>query len=156
MVPAPDPPSLRDNLLRDHEEINLGLDRLLEAFGTGDHGVARDAFREFDTKLSAHLAYEEKVLLPEFTELHPGEAAQLVDEHGVIRAMVDELSVGTDLHVTRLPAIRKLAEVLLAHARREDALFYRWLDAHPSPRPSDRSSTEPSSRLSTDRREEAP
>lgn len=148
MAPAPDRPSLRDSLLRDHEEINLALDRLVEAFETGDRDAARDAFRELDTKLSAHLALEEEVLLPEFAELDPGEAAQIAGEHGTIRAMIDELGVGTDLHVTRVPAIRKLVETLRAHARREDALFYRWIDAHPPPRRSDRSS--PAGHLQTD------
>ena len=143
MTPAPDRSSLRDDLVRDHEAIDLALDRLVDAFETGDRDVARDAFREFDTRLSTHLTLEEEVLLPEFAELDPGEAAQLLGEHGVIRAMLEELGIGTDLHLTRVPAIRKLAETLRTHARREDALFYRWADAHPWPRASERSSPAP-------------
>jgi len=135
--------------MRDHEAIDILLDRLVDAFETGDRDVARDAFREFDTRLSTHLTLEEEVLLPKFAELDPGEAALLLGEHGVIRAMIDELGVGTDLHLTRVSAIRKLAETLRAHARREDALFYRWVDAHPWPRDSERSPTAPAATPTT-------
>lgn len=138
MTPTSDQPGLRANLVLEHEEIDRALARLVEAFGTGDRDVARDAFREFDTRLSTHLAFEEQVLLPEFAAFDPGEAAKIVDEHRIIRAAIDELGIGTDLHLTRAPAIRKLAETLLAHARRENALFYRWVDAHPWPRGSER------------------
>jgi hypothetical protein len=134
MTSASDPPSVRANLLHDHEEIDRSLEHLVEAFATGDRDVARDAFRALDGQLSAHLALEDEVLLPQLAEIYPLEAGQLVREHLAIRAMLDELGVGTDLHATRLPAIRKLAETLRAHAQREDALFYPWIDTQPRPR----------------------
>lgn len=103
---------------------------MVEAFDTGDHEVAREAFREFDRQLLAHLAMEEQTLLLEFAEISPIGAAQIVDEHRDIRSLVDELGIGTDLHITRAAAIRELADLLRAHARREDALLYRWAEEH--------------------------
>jgi len=142
MTAASDRPTLREDLLHEHEAIDLALDHLVAAFESGDRDIARAAFRELDARLSAHLALEEEVL-PEFAELEPAQAAQLEREHHTIRAALDELGIGTDLHLTRVPAIRALAEMLRAHARREDALFYRWIETQPWPRATDRASPEP-------------
>ncbi len=121
---------LRDSLLEQHEEIDRSLAALVTAYETGDHGVARQEFREFDARLSAHLAFEEERLLPSFAAFDPGEAERIAAEHRAIRVAIDELGVGADLHLTRLPAIRALADMLRAHARREDSLFYRWAQEH--------------------------
>jgi len=134
-----DQPSLRNRLMLEHEMIERALATLVDAYATGEHDVAREAFRSFDRRLAAHLSMEETVLLPDFAIAYPAEAAQIAREHGEIRALIDELGIGTDLHCTRLPAIRGLANQLRAHARHEDALFYRWANeraiSHPTTRP---------------------
>jgi len=112
----------------EHVEINEALERLIGAFETGDQEVARSAFRDFDQRLMAHLKMEDELLLPEFAGIDPAEAELIAADHRAIRAKIDELAIGSDLHLTRLPAIRQLAEVLRAHAQREDEVLYRWVD----------------------------
>jgi hemerythrin HHE cation binding domain-containing protein len=120
--------SLRESLLRDHDEIDRGLADLVRAYETGDHQVAREAFRAFDARLAAHFAFEDEHLLPAFGKFDPQEAQAIAGEHRAIRTYVDELGIGTDLHLTRLPAIKTLVQRLRAHARREDLALYRWVD----------------------------
>ena len=120
--------SLRESLLRDHDEIDRALAALVHAYETGNHQIAREAFREFDARLAKHFAFEDEYLLPAFSKFDPVEAQAIGDEHRAIRTHVDELGIGTDLHLTRLPAIETLAQRLRAHARREDLALYRWVD----------------------------
>lgn len=120
--------AFHERLRLEHDEIDGALERLLQAYGTGDQEIARTALREFDTRLTAHLQLEEELLLPEFAGVDPVEAEAIAAEHREIRAKVDELAIGSDLHLTRLPAIRDLAEILRAHAEREDDSLYRWVD----------------------------
>ena len=112
----------------EHAAIDEALERLLRAYETGDQEVARTAFRDFDKHLTSHLAMEDELLLPAFADFDPDEAADIAAEHRTIRTKVDELVIGSDLHVTRLFAIRELAAALRAHAEREDRVLYRWID----------------------------
>jgi hemerythrin-like domain-containing protein len=112
----------------EHTEMDAALERLIQAFGSGDQEAARIALRDFDKLLVAHLESEEAHLLPRFRATNPVEADQLAAEHRAIRAKVDELAIGSDLHLTNLVAIRDLAELLRAHAVREDQILYRWVD----------------------------
>ena len=122
------PRAFHARLLREHAELEAGLQRLIEAFETGDQETARTAFREFDRQLAAHVQLEDDLLLPEFAAFDPLEAEQIAAEHRAIRTVIDELVIGSDLHLARVSAIRELAEVLRAHAQREDASLYRWVD----------------------------
>lgn len=119
---------LHARLRLEHAGIDEALERLIEAFATGDHEVARTAFRDFDVRLAAHLALEDEVLLPVFATVNAAEAATIAADHRAIRAKVDGLAIGSDLHLVKLPAIRRLAEDLRAHAEREDAILYPWVD----------------------------
>ena len=47
-------------------------------------------------------------------------------EHARIRQLLGELGVGVDLHLVRLELAREFIDFLRAHARREEALLYRW------------------------------
>lgn len=112
----------------EHAEMEGALQRLLAAYESGDVEVARTAFREFDKRLSAHLQMEDDLLLPAFADFDRAEADELSAQHRAIRAKVDELVIGSDLHLTRLPAVRELAVALRTHAMREDQILYRWID----------------------------
>ncbi len=115
-------------MANEHAEIDSALDRLLDAVESGDQEIARTAFREFDTRLAAHLKLEDELLLPAFAHVDPDEAAQIRDEHRAIRARIEELVIQSDLHATRLPAIRELAQMLREHAQREDEILYPWAE----------------------------
>ena len=120
--------ALHARLQEEHGELDAALQQLLAAFETGDQDVARDAFRAFDRRLALHLRVEDELLLPDFAEVDPIEAAELARDHRLIRAKADELAVGSDLHLARVPAVRELGELLRAHADREDQLLYRWVE----------------------------
>ena len=125
---APTIRAFHARLLQEHAEIDDAIDQLLRAYESGDHEVARTAFREFDKRLMAHLAMEDDLILPAFANVDPAEAEQISSEHRAIRAKVDELVIGSDLRLTRLPAVRLLAAALRAHAKREDEILYQWID----------------------------
>jgi len=126
MTPATQ--AFHTRLRLEHRAIDEALERLIRAYETGDQEVARVAFRDFDRHLTAHLSMEDELLLPAFAEFDPDEAADIAAEHRAIRARIDELVIGSDLHVTKLPAIRELAAALRSHAEREDRVLYRWID----------------------------
>jgi hypothetical protein len=56
----------------------------------------------------------------------PNEAAALSREHVEIRTSLDELGIWADLHCTTADAVERLSRALEDHAKREDALMYRW------------------------------
>ena len=120
--------SARYLLMRDHERLDALLGKLLETFLDGDPGDVRAMWTRFDAALSAHLEAEERQLLPLFARTHPAEAAGLLAEHAQLRRSLDDLGVSVDLHAVSLEAARAFVGELRAHARREDALLYRWSD----------------------------
>lgn len=121
-------PSIRQRLLADHEQLEELLGELIAAFETGDREIARDTYRRFEPRLSEHFGVEEQLLFPELAARDPSEVEELRAEHQAIRKRLDELGIGVDLHLTRLPAIRELVADLHRHAAREDGLLYRWAD----------------------------
>lgn len=118
--------SLQARLAHDHEAIDALLRQLEDAFATGDRSVASAAWKRFDQRLSAHLAFEDELLMPEFLAANPQEAAGIIEDHKAIRRLVDELGIADNLHETRAPAIAQLAALLRQHAEREDGTLYAW------------------------------
>jgi hemerythrin-like domain-containing protein len=121
-------PSIHARLHADHDDLDARLDALVAAFKTGDWSVGGDAFRSFEGHLIKHFEVEEKLLFPEFAITHPAEVEELRAEHAAIRARVEELDVGVELHQARLPVIQDLVQTLRRHAAREDAVLYKWAD----------------------------
>jgi hemerythrin-like domain-containing protein len=127
MTAAPMGP-IQTRLVADHEELDLLLERLIAAYETNDREIAACAYRDFEEALSAHFEAEERLLFPDFAHQEPEETNRLREDHRRIRARVEELGIGVDLHATRVGAIRELAQSLRAHAARENTLLYRWAD----------------------------
>ena len=121
-------PSIHGRLVMAHDELDLFIEQLIAAYGTNDRDAAATAYEELEARLRAHFAMEEEVLFPEFVEVEPRETDELRVEHTMLRARIDELAIGAELHQTRLPAIRELAQLLRRHAMRENELVYRWAD----------------------------
>ena len=113
-------------LLRDHAEIELLLQDLLAGFDSGERTVASSAFQAFDRRLSAHLAFEDEMLLPLLAGIDRQEADEIAAEHRAIRTRVETLAIADNLHLSRASEIHALVELLRAHARREEAALY-WL-----------------------------
>jgi Hemerythrin HHE cation binding domain len=89
---------------------------------------------QLEAQLLSHLEAEERYVLPAFARVDREEAMALIKEHGAIRELMMELGVAVELHYARLAPFERLAEILRAHAAREEALLYRWastmLDPH--------------------------
>jgi hypothetical protein len=86
----------------------------------------RAEWTRFERELAAHMALEERTLLVAFARRHPDEARALRDEHAHIRAGLVEMGVDLDLHCLRAERVEAFVDLLRAHARREESLFYPW------------------------------
>jgi hypothetical protein len=115
-------------LLRDHAEIEVLLQDLLVAFDGGDRSLATSAFQALDRRLSAHLAFEEEMLLPALAAIDPREADEISAQHRTIRARVEMLAVADNLHLSRANEVHEVVEMLRAHARHEERTLYGLAD----------------------------
>jgi predicted amidohydrolase YtcJ len=120
-------------LARDHERLDALFERLLSAFHANARSELCRLWAEFDSRLRAHLALEEEHILPEFAKVDPGEARSIAEEHVHIRRLLTELDIAVDLHLVGEQTVDALIKLLRAHARREDALMYRWAASHVEP-----------------------
>jgi hemerythrin-like domain-containing protein len=99
---------------------------LISAFECDARIDAQRLWTEFDSELQAHFALEEKEIFPEFAKAAPAEAAALIREHAELCDKLGKLGLGVDLHLTRAEAVSDFVHALRSHAKREDALLYRW------------------------------
>lgn len=113
----------------EHARLTRRVEQLLSAFEDGDRAEASTLWDGFEAELEAHLGLEERLILPEFAKVDAAEAAALIREHDAIRDTLAELGVGVDLHATNASAVQRFVQMLEAHAKREDALMYRWADS---------------------------
>lgn len=127
---APATPTSSEVLLHDHARLDQLFAALIEAFRADARGDCNRLWTEFDTGINAHLAYEEKCLFPTFQSVDANEAASLLREHHEIRALVNELGIGVDLHMINAAVVEALVEKLRAHAKREESILYRWANGN--------------------------
>lgn len=127
--PAPTGPGVKEVLLADHLRLEALLEQLLEAFRSDAREDTQQLWRQLEDGLATHLTTEERWLLPGFRAVNPAEVALLQAEHVLLRRRLAELGAGVDLKAVRLPEAQAFVDALRAHARREDALLYRWADA---------------------------
>jgi hemerythrin-like domain-containing protein len=113
-------------LAADHAWLAALFERLLAAFQADAREDAARLWTAFDEGLRSHLALEEEHLLPRFARVDPDEAQALLTEHHHIRDKLLRMGIGVDLHLTRDEQVEQFIRELNAHARREDALMYRW------------------------------
>lgn len=121
---------LRTLLAQDHARLEQLFDRLLAAFRADDRDEVATLWSAFDVGLEAHMELEEERILPEFAKVDSLEAAALAREHVAIRNLLNELGIGVDLHSTKAEAVERFIFRLREHAKREDALMYRWACAN--------------------------
>jgi hemerythrin-like domain-containing protein len=127
-VPPLPSSGLRHRLAGDHARLEQLFEELRAAF---DANAAQDAARlwgELDQGLGAHMDFEEHHVLPAFRAVDRREADALLRDHELIRRRLIELGMGVDLHLLRVEVVADFIALLRAHARREDALLYRWAE----------------------------
>ena len=122
--------SIRDRLTADHLRLDALFEDVLRRLALDDRDETRAAWTDFEKALLAHLAAEEKHILPLFSADHEDEARAIRAEHEMFRAKLAELGVMVDLHAIRMNVANEFVRALRDHARREDALMYRWAEEH--------------------------
>jgi hemerythrin superfamily protein len=118
---------LGELLSRDHQRLSKLFEDLVVAFRADARDDAAHLWSEFEAGLLAHLELEEKRILPKLAQVDAAETKVLLQQHDRIRAQLSELGVGVDLHLTHSDAVTAFVQELEAHAKREEALLYRWL-----------------------------
>ena len=116
--------------MEDHHRLDRLFEELLQAFQAGDREGAAALWSAFDRGLEAHMELEEEQIFSALSAEEPAEVEALLAEHVAIRTALIEMGVGVDLHCTKADAVERLVRTLKAHAKREDALLYRWARAN--------------------------
>ena len=111
-----------------HAQLRELLAQLLAAMAANARDDVAKLWRALDHGLLTHMEAEERFVLPRFAHVDRGEARGLLREHGQIREEILELGVAVDLHSLRFDRSEDFAQLLLAHATREERLLYRWAD----------------------------
>jgi hypothetical protein len=118
---------MKTKLIAHHRLIDEQLADLREKVGEDDSREIRTRFSAFEKNLLSHMDWEEMHLLPRYEDKHPKEAEKIHRDHREIRAILGRMGIEIDLHLLRDEAFHRFAEMLTAHARREDQ-FYAWSD----------------------------
>lgn len=119
---------ISDHFLGDHRRLELIFEQVLAAIAEDDREALALAWLDFEVGLLTHLKAEERYLIPSLLNSSPRDAQAIVTEHQHIRTRLADLGAAVDLHTLRLEAAKGFIDELRAHARREDALLYRWAD----------------------------
>ena len=115
-------------MMSSHDQLRELLIRLLDAMAANALGDVARLWNELDHGLLTHMEAEERFVLPRFAHVDRAEARGLLRDHGQIREQLLELGVAVDLHYLRFDRSEDFAQLLLAHAAREERLLYRWAD----------------------------
>lgn len=118
-----------------HHDLEAHFQRLMARCQGGDPIELRCEWTLFERELTEHLALEEKELIPRFRRDRPAEAAEICREHEQVRGALADLGIALDLHALRAGAVQEFIDLLRAHARREEALFYPWVLEHEGDNP---------------------
>jgi hypothetical protein len=121
-------PKLTEVLSDDHATLERGMHELLQRAYANDYAGMRMTFHLLECELEAHLAAEERDMLPRFALACPEEAQGLRHEHALIRSHLDELRLSIERQALRAHEISAFVEQLHEHAEREAKTLYMWAD----------------------------
>jgi hemerythrin-like domain-containing protein len=123
---------LLEQLARDHRELDRVFDALSNALQVDARVDVARLWAVFEDGLCRHMALEEKHVLPPLSKQDAREIEGLMKEHEEIRTKLIELGIGLELHEVGCDAVDDFIAQLRMHARREEALAYRWAEEHVS------------------------
>lgn len=126
-APTARPLPLRELSLAEHDRLERLFDAVIDACRPGCTAALPACWSDLDRALNAHMALEEREVIPAFAIAHPAEAEGLLREHEMIRHDLLELGVAVDLHLISPALAGRFIAHLRGHAMREDALLYRWV-----------------------------
>ncbi|HEX8108028.1 MAG TPA: hemerythrin domain-containing protein [Kofleriaceae bacterium] len=121
---------LRLLLAEHHRELETACRALLgHTYGEDPRELSLQ-YRAFERSTLDHLAAEEELILPAYADHDPDDAAAIRREHATIRRLLFQVGIEVELHIVRAGTVKRLIDVLQAHAAREDASVYRWAQDH--------------------------
>ena len=121
--------TLGQRLTQEHRSLEALYDLVANRVHCGDTALLDASWTELETRLRAHLAYEEQHLFARFEQVDRVETARLRDEHAAVRRALAEIGVAIELHTVREETIEAFIAMLRAHGAREEALLYPWASA---------------------------
>lgn len=122
---------LGQRLRNDHLALDALCDDIANRAACGDWAVLDAGWTRLEATLLEHFSFEERFLFPRFAVTHPDEDAALRAEHDALRRQLAELGIAIEIHALREDTVREFLAAVRAHAAREDALFYAWVDEMP-------------------------
>ncbi len=117
----------------DDEALDAAFDRLLRALQGGDLEGVADCWRLFESNLVAHMDYEEQRVTPRIAAISLREALAILQEHRFLRGRLREIGEAIGRGTVRFDDARSFRDELRAHARHEDAIFKRVIEAGAGP-----------------------
>jgi hypothetical protein len=111
-----------DELARRCAELSRAAPIAAEAFAA--------AWHDLDVALHNHMAAEDDLIIPAYQLSDPEEAAELRTQHARIRELLVAVRASLAGHTLDAERARQLADLLAAHARREDTSMYPWAERH--------------------------
>jgi hemerythrin-like domain-containing protein len=123
--------SLESMLAGDHDRLDGAFQAIVTRVGGGDFQQIESEWLAFQGALLRHLDAEEKHLIPALAKDRPREAQILLDEHTQIRVQLLQLGADLDVQCLQVERATAFVDVLRAHARREENIYYPWTDRPP-------------------------
>lgn len=119
---------LRETLEATHTRLERDFDLFLASAKMCDPERMKLTFDALERELCSHMVMEEELMFPLFGLEADREAAALRAEHNEIRRMLDQIAVDLELHAVDEARIAAFTRLQRAHANREHALLYPWID----------------------------
>lgn len=114
-----------------HAEFDVRFAELVRAL----HAQAWDeldiAWKAFAGDLADHLAYEEREIFDDYAQeaaTHQEAAARLRADHHELRDLLGRLGSEIESRRIETASVDALVDMLRAHAQREEATIYPWLE----------------------------
>jgi hemerythrin superfamily protein len=120
--------SLGQQLVSDHRALDKLFDALLVEMEGGDPACYQASWACFEQALLNHIDAEEVFLLPSFDRVEPSEAIAIRQEHATLRHLLADMGVRLELHAVKEEHVKRLIDAIRKHARREEAVLYKWAD----------------------------
>jgi hypothetical protein len=116
----------------DHVEFERKFADIRERARSGDWRELDAVWSDFAAAVTAHLAFEERDILPSLRFAGADERAlvrRLEEEHAAIRQLLQDLGVQIQLHTIRAGTVDVFLQIMRDHAALENERIYPWLEA---------------------------
>ena len=113
-------------LVADHRRLEQLFCELENAVEGADQRTIQRDWTDFERGVLAHFEAEERLIFPLLESEHAREVEQAKRDHELVRTLLANLGVRTDLHLLRKDVADELIAHLREHAAWEDRTLYPW------------------------------